>query len=46
MMLDIVLLIIWTILGLGNLIFSDRITKGDYCLMFIVLMIQLIGNLT
>ena len=41
----IALLVMWLIIGLINLIFVKDISKLSYGLLWIVLIIQLIGNL-
>ena len=40
-----VLLVMWLIIGLINLIFVQDIPKLSYGLLWVVLIIQLIGNL-
>ena len=43
--MNIALIVIWLIVGLINLIFVQDIPKISYGLLWIVLIIQLIGNL-
>ena len=42
---NIVNLIIWIFVGLNNLIFFKEIDKVSYSLMWIVLIVNLLGNL-